>query len=114
TPGGLRDIEQGLALTRLYKDKIPHLEHAEAVLNYYKYFILLARQKKHIESSQDVLSGPEQLDMAKFFGFENLSAYMKEMQKGFSRSYFYSEWILEVCRSSQEALEKIERKSFKK
>lgn len=112
TPGGLRDIEQALSLTPLFLDKDPNDQHAISVLKFYKDVLLLIRQRLHTESGQDVLSGADQLEISKAFGAENLSDFMRAVERGLSRTFFYSEWLLEVFKSSQKEIKRIQNKKF--
>ena len=113
TPGGLRDIEQALSLAPLFADKNPNDQHALSVLQFYKDVLLLIRQRLHLESGQDILSGADQLAISIAFGAETLSDFMRAVERGLSRTFFYSEWLLDVFKSSQKAVKLVEDKNLK-
>lgn len=114
TPGGLRDIQQGLQIFAMSADKIQGEAHALDILRYYKEFLLLLRQRLHAESSQDILSGNDQLVLSEFLGFKNLSSFMKAVQRGLSRSFFYSEWILHSSHASSKKLRQVQSRKLQK
>jgi [protein-PII] uridylyltransferase len=114
TPGGIRDIEQALALLQLYPEKTAGTEHALQILHFYKDFLLLVRQRLHAESSQDILAGAEQLEISKAFSFSGLSPFMKEVQRGLSRTFFYSEWLVESIKATQKKIQQVAKTPLKK
>ncbi len=113
-PGGIRDIEQGLQIYNLFSDKIKNAEHALKIIKFYKSFLLLLRQRLHLESKQDIMSGADQLELSSYFGFGSLPEFMKEVEKGLSRGFFYSEWLLQFAQSSDREIAKAEKIAFKK
>ncbi len=112
TPGGLRDIEQALSLAPLFTDKDPNDQHAVGILKFYKDVLLLIRQRLHTESGQDVLSGADQLEISKAFGAENLSDFMRAVERGLSRTFFYSEWLLEIFKTPHKEISRIQNKKL--
>lgn len=113
-PGGLRDIEQALQVYSLYSEKIKDPDHALQVFKLYKNIWLLLRQRLHLESGQDIMSGADQLELAHYFGFDSYGQLMKEVEKGLSRSFFYSEWLLQSVQLSEDKLKKMDKIKFKK
>ncbi len=108
--GGLRDLEQALALKTLFPERFETAEqaHAFAVLSYYKKFFLLVRQKLHLsQGASDLLIATEQASLAAWLGFKNPRDFMKEIQKGFARVSFYADWAFEQVAASTPRLAKI-------
>lgn len=108
--GGLRDLEQALALKVLYPERFETEDdrHAFDVLDYYKKFFLLVRQKLHLaQGAGDLLTAPEQAPLAQWFGFKSPRDFMKEIQKGFSRVSFYADWAFEQVAASKPRLLKL-------
>lgn len=106
-PGGLRDLEQALALKLLFPERFQseagaQHEHPFRVLNYYKKLFLLVRQRLHLsEGSSDLLAAPEQAAVATWLGFQTSKDFMKEIQKGVARVSFYADWAFEQALSSK-------------
>jgi [protein-PII] uridylyltransferase len=98
--GGLRDIHQGLVLTKMYPELFGGNDHAVELLNYYKEFFVLLRQKMHLLGMNDVLDASHQIEIAKWFGFTDHRSFMREVQKGLSRSAFYSKWMISYAYAS--------------
>lgn len=99
--GGLRDLEQALALRELFPERFqtPDDQHAFEVLSYYKRFFLLVRQRLHLsEGSSDLLTAPEQAALSQWLAFKSPRDFMKEIQKGVSRVSFYADWVFEKAR----------------
>ncbi len=112
-PGGLRDIEQALQIYELFSDKIPSPAHTLNVLNYYKSYLLSIRQKLHLDGLGDVLVSTSQVDIAQWMGFKSYKIFMHDLQRGLSRSHFYSEWILQVAQVSAAKMEQVDRVTLK-
>ncbi|MCB0378278.1 MAG: HD domain-containing protein [Bdellovibrionales bacterium] len=102
--GGLRDLHQALILRHWFPEKFSYDEHAFEVLEYYKSFFLLIRQKLHLQTGQDIMTGSEQPELAHWFGFAKNLDFMREVQKGLSRVSFHSDWVHERCRTSQKKI----------
>ena len=105
--GGLRDLQQALILTYWFPEKFKDIHHAFKVLYYYKSFFLIIRQKLHLQMGGDILVSHEQMDLAKWLGYETNLDFMREVQKGLSRVSFHSDWVFERCRTSDEKLSKL-------
>lgn len=113
-PGGLRDIEQALQVYELFSDKFQNPGHALSVLNYHKAYLLTLRQKLHLMGCGEVLVNTAQFDLAKFFNFKTHKDFMRDLERGLSRSHFYANWIFAVATSSAAALEKTRSLTFNK
>ena len=96
-PGGLRDIEQALQVYDLYSEKFQNPAHAISVLNYHKAYLLTLRQKLHLMGFGEVLVNTAQFDMSKFFNFKTHKDFMRDLEKGLSRSHFYVNWMFAVA-----------------
>jgi [protein-PII] uridylyltransferase len=115
-PGGLRDLEQALALKLLFPERFEHQDdHPFAVLDYYKRFFLLVRQRLHLsQGSSDLLAAPEQEAISKWLGFKSTKDFMKEIQKGVSRVSFYADWAFEQATASKARVAKVEKAVLEK
>lgn len=111
--GGLRDLEQALAVRRLYPERFEKTNHAFEVLEYYKNFFLLIRAKLHLsDGASDVLSAPEQRPISDWFGYADPKDFMREVQKGLSRVSFYADWAIEQAAAPLARLKAIEAKKL--
>ena len=119
-PGGLRDLEQSLVTSDLFREKFERLDqsdvqHAQQVLNYYKNFFLLVRQKLHLASGGgEVLAAPEQRPISDWLGFHSHQDFMREIQKGLSRVSFYADWMIKVATCSRARVEAANQIPLKK
>jgi [protein-PII] uridylyltransferase len=113
-PGGLRDIEQALQVYELFSEKFHNPGHALSVLNYHKAYLLTLRQKLHLMGCGEVLVNTAQFDLAKFFNFKTHKDFMRDLEKGLSRSHFYVNWIFAVASAPQKRLDQTQAWSFKK
>ncbi len=95
--GGMRDLQQALVLSQWFPERFVENEYAFKVLDYYKCFFLMLRQKMHLQHAHDKLTAPDQHDLVEWFGFENHRDFMGEVQKGLSRVSFHSDWTIERC-----------------
>lgn len=101
-PGGLRDLEQALSIYALFADRFNSDDSvALAQLRHYKSVWLALRQYLHLIGGGDILSGPEQLELAKAFGFQGIQDFMREFQKGISTVNFYANWILAQAKETK-------------
>ncbi len=109
-PGGLRDLEQALAMKLLFPERFENRDpHPFAVLSYYKKFFLLVRQRLHLsEGATDLLAAPEQEAIARWLGYDSSKPFMKEIQKGVSRVSFYADWVFEQALATKARLKKVE------
>lgn len=113
-PGGLRDIEQAFQIYELYSEKFLYPAHALSVLNYHKAYLLTLRQKLHLMGCGEVLVNTAQFEMARFFNFKNHKDFMRDLERGLSRSHFYVNWIFAVAEASPQRLQQTRALSFKK
>ncbi|MGE0763171.1 MAG: HD domain-containing protein [Bdellovibrionales bacterium] len=100
-PGGLRDLEQALSVRRLFEDRFAMTDAAADVFRHYKFLWLAIRQRLHLMGGGDLLSGPEQPDLAKAFGFTELKDFMREFQRGISEVNFYANWVIAKARKTR-------------
>lgn len=107
--GGLRDLDQGLAVLQLFSEKLDDRGRAELVLKYYKNFFLTVRCKLHLLGATDVLLAHHQEEIAQWMGYKNKTKFMGQIELGLSRVSFYSDWILEKSRVSQKEVNKREK-----
>lgn len=113
-PGGLRDIEQALQVYELFSDKFHNPGHALSVLNYHKAYLLTLRQKLHLMGCGEVLVNTAQFDLASFFNFKTHKEFMRDLERGLSRSHFYVNWIFAVVTSSSALLDQTRALKFNK
>lgn len=111
--GGLRDLQQGLMLSEWFPERFEGNDYSFKILEYYKCFFLLVRQKLHLNNSHDILTAPDQHEVAKWLGFANNMEFMKEVQRGLSRVSFHSDWMNERCQLSNKEFDKIENLEVK-
>ncbi|MGE3756319.1 MAG: HD domain-containing protein [Pseudobdellovibrionaceae bacterium] len=112
-PGGLRDLTQGFYVQDLFPEKLEGAAHALAVLKYYRAFFLSIRQKLHLRGMADSLVGPEQPEIAKWFGYAHHKEFMRQVQLGLSRVSFYSDWIFEQAKARPAKLKYYRELQFK-
>lgn len=102
-PGGLRDLEQALALRDLFAKRFSADDLAWPVLWHHKNFWLALRQRLHLNGGNDVLTGPDQLEFANDWGFDDLQSFMRVFQAGVSEVDFYARWALERAKKAAPA-----------
>ncbi|MEM7646463.1 MAG: HD domain-containing protein, partial [Pseudomonadota bacterium] len=95
--GGLRDLEQALMLAHWFPERFADEKHSLSVLEYYKSFLLLLRQKLHLSGSFDILTAQDQRDIFQWLGFDEHLEFMAEVQKALSRVSFHGDWVSERC-----------------
>ncbi len=113
-PGGLRDLFQGQVILDLFQDRFEENGHERQILSYYLHFFLTLRLKLQLNGFGDVLVAPEQFELSKWFGYNENSEFMRQIQRGLSRVHFYSEWILAKAAASPTRLQSLKKKKFKK
>jgi [protein-PII] uridylyltransferase len=93
SPGALRDIYQALVAETLF----PRIResHAQKILEHYRDFFLVLRVWVHAQGGGEIFASAWQMECSKWFGFSDLSGFMREVQRGFGRSRFYSDLYLE-------------------
>lgn len=97
-PGGLRDLEQALTVRRLFHSSFQENDVAAQVFQRHKRLWLAIRQRLHLMGCGDLISGPEQPELARAFGFKELKDFMREFQRGLSDVNFYANWVIERAR----------------
>lgn len=110
--GGLRDILQAEQVSLLFPELWPK-EHGRDVLEYYRWFFNTIRLRLHLLGAGDHMQAALQPDIAKWFGYNDFKELMREVQKGLSRSLFYSDWMAETALASPKSRSLIGAKSWK-
>lgn len=100
--GGLRDLFQGEVVLDLFPQCFVESGHERAILQYYREFFLLLRQKMQWQGLSDILLASEQIELSRWFGFASEKEMMREIHRGLSRVSFYSEWILHTAIKKKE------------
>lgn len=111
--GGLRDLLHFSQTQKLFPE-IEVEEHVREVMEYCRWFILTLRFKLHAIGGQDYLQADLQIELAKWFGFSDFRALMKQVQLCLSRSLFYSEWIQKWALVSAKKRKELETINLKK
>jgi [protein-PII] uridylyltransferase len=102
--GGLRDIEQTLALQELFPEVFSSQDpYPTTVLKEIKEELLFLRALSHLQGSGDILTAHDQLEFAKQFGFSSSGELMKTVQSEFERASFYADWALAFGGASKKA-----------
>lgn len=92
--GGLRDIEQALALRTLVPDALADADpYPFKVLQQIKNEFLFLRCYLHLLGSGDILTAPDQLELAGRLGLESPRALMTFVQSELERASFYADWV---------------------
>lgn len=93
--GGLRDIEQALALRELFPEALNEVDdYPFQVLKEIKDQLLFLRSLQHLIGSGDVLSAHDQLELTKILKVESAQALMKFVQSQLERASFYADWAI--------------------
>lgn len=96
--GGLRDIEQALALRELFPEAfLPLEDYPFRVLQQIKEELLYLRALLHLINSGDVLSANDQLEIARTLKLETPQVLMKLVQSELERASFYADWVVANC-----------------
>lgn len=99
--GGLRDIEQALAIRGLYPEKFKDADpYPFKVLHQIKDELLYLRGLLHLSGSSDILSANDQLDLASKLEMESPHALMKFLQSELERASFYADWCVAYAAAS--------------
>jgi [protein-PII] uridylyltransferase len=103
--GGLRDIEQALAMRELFAEKFADADpYPFKVLGQIKDELLYLRSIQHLSGSSDILSANDQLDLAVKLKMESAGALTKFLQSELERASFYADWCVTVAASGPKAL----------
>ena len=93
--GGLRDIEQALAVRELFPEKFAGGEsYPFQVLQTIKEELLYLRQLLHLLGASDILSAHDQLEVARLLNMESVQGLMKFIQSELERASFYADWAV--------------------
>lgn len=104
--GGLREVLHFTQMAQIKAD-LEVDDHVKQVMDYCRWFFLTLRFKLHAIGGQDYLQADLQIELARWFGFSDFRALMKQVQLCLSRSLFYSEWIQEWALKPQTLRKKI-------
>ncbi len=100
--GGLRDIEQALALRNLFSEKFDSGdEYPFVVLAEIKDEFLYLRALLHLLGSGDVLSAHDQLEITKHLRMDSAQLLMKFVQRELERASFYADWAVANCAAAE-------------
>lgn len=102
--GGLRDIEQGLAVQALFPEVFGELDpYPFTVLKEIKEELLFLRALLHLQGSNDILTAHDQLELTKLLGLKSNVELMKTVQSEFERASFYADWAVAFGSKKREA-----------
>lgn len=99
--GGLRDIDQALALPSLFKKRFEGADpYPFEVLNKIKEEFLFLRSLLHLQQGGDIMTAPEQLELAQLLKLNSSRELMTFVQSELERASFYSDWVIAYCGAS--------------
>lgn len=102
--GGLRDIEQALAMRELFAEKFVGTEpYPFQVLATIKEEFLYLRAMLHLMGSSDILSAHDQIELTKRVGMDSPQALMKFVQIELERASFYADWVVAKAQAGKSA-----------
>lgn len=107
-PGGLRDIQQILTVAELFPEKFAKSQWAIERVKNFKNLLLSVRQKLHLLSGQDILTGQDQHEIARWFEFRDARDFMRHLQKGLEQVNFYANWAVQYASLSEAARRKLD------
>jgi [protein-PII] uridylyltransferase len=107
--GGLRDLEQGLLLQRLFG--LPAVEATR--LRAFKSYFLMIRHSLHIHNGGDVLVSSMQKDLAEFLRYPSIRQFMSELEYSLHEVSFFADWYAELVRQPQKK-KRVEEKILKR
>lgn len=115
-PGGLRDLQQALYVHDLFPHKFETQvsQHSLEVFAQYQRFFLTLRQRLHLMGRGDAVLAADQPELAKWFGYETLREFMREIQNGLSRVSFYADWMVERARATKAKITAVEEAKLNK
>ncbi len=103
--GGLRDIEQAMALGRLFARRFEKLDpYPFQVLATIKEELLFLRALLHLQGSGDILTATDQLEFTKILQQSSHAEFMKFIQSELERASFYGDWVVAVCSTPEKNL----------
>jgi len=96
--GGLRDIEQALAIRKLAAEVFVSVDpYPFATLHAIKNELLYLRSYLHLLGSGDVLTAQDQLELVKRLGLATPRDLMTRIQSELERGSFYADWAVAYC-----------------
>lgn len=102
--GGLRDIEQALALRSLFEFLFVDVDpYPFAVLNEIKEEFLFLRSLLHLQGSGDILTAHDQLEFAQLLKMKSQKDLMRHVQSQLERASFYADWTVAWIKEGQKA-----------
>ncbi|NJL24263.1 MAG: HD domain-containing protein [Calothrix sp. SM1_5_4] len=102
--GGLRDIEQALALRKLFADAFRDADpYPFEVLAEIKEELLYLRCYLHLLRSGDVLTAQDQLELARRLNMGSARELMTFIQSELERASFYADWVVAYGAASRKA-----------
>lgn len=108
--GGLRDIEQALALRHLFAKLFVDVDpYPFAVLTEIKEEFLFLRSLLHLQGSGDILTAHDQLEFVKFLKMKSHQNLMRHIQSQLERASFYADWAVAWIRAGSKAAQRRER-----
>ncbi|MCB0384262.1 MAG: HD domain-containing protein [Bdellovibrionales bacterium] len=115
-PGGLRDLQQALYVHELYPHKFETQvsDHSLETFAKYRQFFLTLRWRLHLMGRGDAVPAGDQIELAQWFGYENLREFMREIQLGLGRVSFYADWMVERARATKAKITAVEEAKLNK
>lgn len=104
--GGLREVAHFYQVLRLCPG-LPVDERVLQLMQFCRWFFLTLRFKQHLLGGQDFMQADLQIELARWMGFSDFRALMREVQLSLSRCFFYSEWIQNLA-----GLSKVKREKY--
>jgi [protein-PII] uridylyltransferase len=99
--GGLRDIEQALAMRRLFPEMFANEDaYPFEVLESIKEQFLFFRCLLHLMGSGDILTAHDQLEITTSLNLGSQRELMTQVQSELERASFYSDWAVAFASSS--------------
>ncbi|MGE0528711.1 MAG: HD domain-containing protein, partial [Bdellovibrionales bacterium] len=93
--GGLRDIEQALAVREIFPEAFRVADpYPFVVLAAIKEELLFLRVLMHLLDSGDILTAQDQLEISRRLQFESPRTLMKFIQSELERASFYADWVV--------------------
>lgn len=102
--GGLRDIEQALAIRQLFGEAfVKEDAYPFVVLAEIKEELLYLRCLLHVMGSGDILTAHDQIEIAKTLNFASSRELMTLIQSELERASFYADWAVAFATGSRKS-----------
>lgn len=102
--GGLRDIEQALALRSLFEDSFADVDpYPFRVLTEIKEEFLFLRSLLHLQGSGDILTAHDQLELFPILQMKSQKNLMRHIQSQLERASFYADWTVAWIKEEKKA-----------